>query len=286
MQPEMIADYACHTGENPLWHPDEKCVYWEDIPAGRLFRYDPASGKHEMCLEAGEAIGGFTLQEDGSLLLFMARGAIKIWKNGKLTKVVDEIPAERETRFNDVIADPEGRVFCGTMSTKNRRGRLYRFDTDRKLSEVVTDVGTSNGLGFTPDRKRMYYTDTPTHTISIFDYDQTTGALANRQPFVSSPKDEGGPDGMTVDAAGCVWSARWDGSRLVRYSPEGRLMQTVMFPAKKVSSVIFGGPAYEDMYITTAGGHIKDKDGPQAGALFRLRIPGVKGVPEFRSKIR
>jgi len=286
MQPEMIADYACNTGEGPLWHPDEKRVYWVDIPAGRLFRYDPSTGKHEQCLELPEAIGGFTLQEDGALLLFMARGAIKLWKDGKLSTIVEEIAAERETRFNDVIADPAGRVFCGTMSSKNRPGRLYRLDTDRTLTEVVTNVGTSNGLGFTPDRTRMYYTDTPTHTISIFDYDLVTGAISNRRPFVTSPRDEGGPDGMTVDADGCVWSARWDGSRLVRFSPEGKLLLTVMFPVKKVSSVIFGGPTYEDMYITTAGGHLKEKDGAQAGALFRLRIPGVRGVPEFRSMIR
>jgi len=286
MQPEMIADYACHTGENPLWHVDEEHIYWVDIPPGRLFRYDPASGGHEMCFEAGEAIGGFTLQDDGALLLFMARGAIRRWKDGTFTTIIDEIPEERETRFNDVIADPVGRVFCGTMSTQTRRGRLYRLDPDRRLTVVVTDVGTSNGIGFTPDRKQMYYTDTRTYGIALFDYDQATGAITNRRPFASSPKEEGGPDGMTVDAEGCVWSARWDGSRLVRYSPEGQLLQTVTFPVKKVSSLTFGGPDYADMYVTTAGGHIKEQDGAQAGSLFRLRIPGVKGVPEFRSKIR
>jgi D-xylonolactonase len=286
MQPEMIADYACHTGENPLWHPDEKRVYWVDIPPGRLFRYDPATGQHEMCLETGDAIGGFTLQEDGALLLFMARGTIKRWKDGTLTTIVDEIADERESRFNDVIADPAGRVFCGTMSSQTRPGRLYRLDSDRKLTVVVPEVGTSNGIGFTPDRKRMYYTDTRTYGIALFDYDQTTGAISNRRPFASNPKEEGGPDGMTVDAEGCVWSARWNGSRLVRYSAKGKLLQTVSFPVQKVSSLTFGGPDYADIYVTTAGGHIKDEDGAQAGALFRLRIPGVKGVPEFRSKIR
>jgi len=285
MQPKMIADYACHTGENPLWHPDENCIYWVDIPPGRLFRYEPDTGDHEMCFEAGEAIGGFTLQEDGALLLFMARGAIKRWKDGSFTTVIDEIPDERETRFNDVIADPTGRVFCGTMSTPDRPGRLYRLDTDRKLTVVVDEVGTSNGIGFTLDRKQMYYTDTRSYGITLFDYDQATGAITNRRPFVSNPKEEGGPDGMTVDAEGFVWSARWNGSRLVRYSPDGKLVQTIDFPVKKVSSLTFGGPDREDMYVTTAGGHIKETDGAEAGALYRLRIPGVKGVPEFRSKI-
>ena len=110
MEPRAVADYECVTGENPLWHPDEKRVYWTDIPAGRLFRYDPATGDHEQCYE-GEPVGGFTLQPDGALLLFMARGAGKLWRDGELTTVIEDIPAERESRFNDVIADPTGRVF-------------------------------------------------------------------------------------------------------------------------------------------------------------------------------
>ncbi len=126
-----FADYACHTGENPLWHPDEGCVYWVDIPAGKLFRYYPDSGRHEMCWQGDAAVGGFTIQADGALLLFMARGAVKVWRDGRIVDtVIAEIPDERETRFNDVIADPAGRVICGTMPTTSRPARLYRLDTD------------------------------------------------------------------------------------------------------------------------------------------------------------
>src|SRR5580698_9676078 len=113
---ELIADYACETGENPLWHPFERRLYWCDIPKGRLFRYDPATGIHEQCFE-GRVIGGFTIQADGALLLFMDRGTIALWRDGCVTEVVSEIAAERNSRFNDVIADPHGRVFCGTMSS-------------------------------------------------------------------------------------------------------------------------------------------------------------------------
>src|SRR4029079_13276105 len=148
VQPELIADYACVTGEGPLWHPAEQRVYWVDIPKGRLFRYHPASGAHEICFE-GEVLGGFTIQADQSLLLFMARGAVKIWRDGTLTTVIDEIPEERESRFNDVIADPAGRVFCGTMPTKDRLGRLYRLDLDGTLRKLLDDIGCSNGMGFT-----------------------------------------------------------------------------------------------------------------------------------------
>lgn len=283
MTPELIADYECVIGEGPLWHPGEKCVYWTDIPMGRMFRYNPATGAHEQFYD-GEVVGGFTIQEDGSLLLFMAKGAIAIWRDGRLEYVYEEIPNERETRFNDVIADPAGRVFCGTMSTADRPARLFRLDVDTQLTELLDDVDISNGMGFTPDRKQMYYTDSPTREIYLFDYNQDTGGITNKRVFVRTPEGEGVPDGMTVDAEGYVWSARWDGSCLVRYSPDGREDRRIEFPAKKVSSVIFGGEDYTDMYVTTAGGANKVDEGYGAGALFRINL-GIRGVPEFLSRI-
>ncbi|NQT85388.1 SMP-30/gluconolactonase/LRE family protein [bacterium] len=283
MEPTLIADYACEIGENPLWHPDEKVVYWEDIPKGRLFRYDPATGNHEMCLEH-RVIGGFTIQADGALLLFMDRGTVKLWRGGELTTVIDEIPEERDTRFNDVMADPRGRVFCGVMSTADRPGRLYRLDPDHTLSVVAEDVGTSNGMGFTPDLKQIYHTDSHAHEIHLYDYDVETGAISSRRVFASVPDGEGVPDGMTVDAEGQVWGARWGGARLVRYTPDGEIERRIDFPAEKVSSVIFGGEALTDIYVTTAGGPNKDTDGAGAGALFHLNL-GIRGVDEFRSRI-
>jgi len=283
MEPILVADYQCICGEGPLWHPDEKRVYWVDIPTGRLFRYEPATGKHEQCYQ-GEMIGGFTIQDDGALLLFMARGAVKIWREGQLTTVIEEIPDERNSRFNDVIADPAGRVFCGTMPTKERLGRLYRLDTDGKLTKLLEEIGCSNGMGFTPDRKWMYYTDSPKYEIYLFDYDQASGDISNQRVFVRTPKDEGTPDGMTVDAEGHVWGARWDGGCLVRHAPDGTEVLRVQFPAKKVSSVIFGGDDYTDIYVTTAGGNNKDTEGWGAGGLFCLNL-GIRGVPEFRSRV-
>lgn len=285
MQPELIADYNCITGENPLWHPDENKVYWTDIPTGRLFRYDPSTDMHEQIYE-GAQVGGFTIQRDGSLLLFMERGAVKVWNKGAIHPIFEEIPDERESRFNDVIADPRGRVFCGTMPTPDRLGRLYRLDPDHRLTQLLDGIGTSNGMGFTPDNTKMYYTDTRKRTIYLFDYDAETGEITNQRPFVTVPDepDEGKPDGMTVDAEGYVWSARWGGSCIVRYAPDGTEVQRVIFPAKKVSSLIFGGVGYTDIYVTTAGGNNKEDDGPGAGALFRINL-GIPGVPEFRSNI-
>jgi len=283
VEPELIADCACHTGENPLWHPDHQRLYWIDIPPGKLYRYDPATGHHQLCLQADRAIGGFTLQADGTLLLFMAGGAVKSWNDGTLETLIESLPDEQDNRFNDVIADPEGRVFAGTMSPPHRHGRLYRLDPDLSLTTVFEGVGTSNGMGFTPDHKSMYYTDSRSGRIDICDYDQATAALTNRRPFAEVAEGGGVPDGMTVDADGFVWGARWDGSRLVRYTSDGELDREIAFPCKKVSSLTFGGPDYTDIYVTTAGGGGPD-EGPGAGALFHLNL-GIRGLPEFRSRI-
>jgi len=285
MKPELIADYECATGEGPLWHPGEGRLYWVDIPKGRIFRYDPAKGKHEKCYE-GEVVGGFTIQEDGALLLFMAKGAVAIWRGGKkIDYIIDEIPDERDSRFNDVIADPAGRVFCGTMPGKIHPGRLYRLDTYGDLHKLLDGITCSNGMGFTPDLKKMYYTDSLKHEIYLFDYDKGTGAITNRRIFVKTSEGGGIPDGMTVDKEGYIWSALWDGSCLLRYTPEGTIDRRIEFPAKKVSSITFGGEDYTDIYVTTAGGDNKKEEGAGAGALFRLRL-GIQGVPEFFSRVR
>ena len=165
-QVDCIADYCCETGENPLWHPLENRLYWRDIPNGRIFRYDPMSGIHEKCYE-GRPVGGFTIQCDGSLLLFLDRGTIANWRDGRLTEVVAEIDAERSSRFNDVIADPSGRVFCGTMSSKEKKGSLYRLERDGSLNAVLNDIGCSNGMAFALDQKSFYYTDSFAREIYI-----------------------------------------------------------------------------------------------------------------------
>ena len=289
MEPEIVADYRCEIGEGPRWHPVEKKVYWTDIPAGSLYRYDQASRSHEQFYD-GDLVGGFTFQEDGALLLFMGKGRVAVLREGTLTNVIDELPGEAENRFNDVAGDPAGRVFAGTMPAdgsrvRERLGSLYRLDADGTATPVLTGLGIPNGIGFTPDRKGMYFTDSLSHEIYLFDYDIDTGGISNRRVFVKTAEDGSIPDGMTVDAEGYVWSARWDGSALYRYSPAGVQDMKIGFPAKKVSSVTFGGEDYTDIYVSTAGGDNKPEEGPGAGALFRLNV-GVRGVPEFMSRIK
>ncbi|MDA0337213.1 MAG: SMP-30/gluconolactonase/LRE family protein [bacterium] len=282
---ERVADTHCRTGEGPLWHSGESCLYWVDIPAGTLYRFDPVTATHEQVFTAEVAMGGFTIQADGSLLLFLAGGAIAVWRrNEDLEYIIEGIPIEPGSRFNDVIADPMGRVYCGTMAGPTGGGRLFRLDTDGSLTELLDGVGCSNGMGFSPDRRHLYYIDSSTRQIDRFDWDEATGDLRNRQVFVDTTDEEGVPDGMTVDADGFVWCARWDGGCLVRYRPDGVEQQRIEFPARKVSSVTFGGADLDVLYVTTAGGDDRPGEGDGAGALFSLR-PGVRGVAEFRSRV-
>ena len=155
MDIEVIADYGNVVGEGPTWDPRERRLYWIDIPNGRIFRYDPASGEHAQIYD-GPMMGGFTMQQDGSLLLFMERGAIAVLRDGKLEYVVDELPGEDGNRFNDVIADPAGRVFGGTMpvDTERRDGRRERrYPVPRRHGRL--DDADHDGGGHT-QRPRLH----------------------------------------------------------------------------------------------------------------------------------
>lgn len=282
-----VADYECHTGEGVLWHPTEQRLYWVDIPNGRLFSYDPRTDAHEIASERDGAIGGYTIQADGDLLLFEEEGRIETWSSTEgITGVLREsIDGESGSRFNDVIADPLGGVFCGTMPQGESPGRLSRLDTDGDLTVIEEDVGISNGLGFTPDLTGLYFTETEADAIYRYDYDAATGSVSNRRVFVDATDEPGHPDGMTVDSMGHVWSAYWNGGCLVRYDPGGDEVDRFEFPARKVSCVTLGGPAYGDAYVTTAlADGDRSEEGAGAGALFRFD-PGVRGLPEFTSDV-
>jgi D-xylonolactonase len=233
-------------------------------------------------------VGGFTRQADGSLLLFRDRGNIAVWRNGAVERtVVDEVPDLRSTRFNDVCADPEGRVFCGTMADLRHTGRLYRLERDGTLVLLFEGLGTPNGMGFAPDLRTFYFNDShaTTRVTWAFEYDRASGALANRRLFrdAKAGDDPGNPDGLAVDAAGAVWTARWDGAALLRHGPDGAVLDRVAFPVRKVSSLCFAGDGLTDIYATTAGGHLRPGDGPYAGALFRVRGAPAAGLARFDS---
>jgi D-xylonolactonase len=287
MELTRVADYDTKTGEGVVWHPSEEQLYWVDIPAGRLFRYDPATGDHECVHEDDRRIGGLTVQADGDLALFLDEGAIQLWspESGLGETVLAGIPEEAGSRFNDVVAGPEGRVYAGTMAEGSSPGRLYRVEPDGTFDVLVDGVATPNGMGFSPDQTRFYFAETNAATVWVFDYDRATGDLRNRRSFVDTVGGPGKPDGLTVDEAGYVWSARWNGHAVVRHAPDGTVVDRVRLPARKVASVAFGGPEYGTAFVPTAtAGYSRDVEGDGAGALFSFQ-PDAGGVPEFRSEL-
>lgn len=279
---EIVSNQGCTVGEAPLWHPDDGRIYWTDNIGGVMYRYDPQSGTTEQ-FYAGELVAAFTIQDDGSLLLFREEGEICHWDDGEFTTIIQNIQQEKGMRFNDVIADPRGRVFCGTMDDDDpTAGQLYRLDKDGSIIEVLENVELSNGLGFNPERDMLYLTESNTNRIYKFNYDQSTGRISDREVF-SERAGPGMYDGLTVDANGSIWSALWDYGAIVEHNPDSTVKQLIDLPTRNTTSLTFAGPEFTTAYVTSAAlGTGEDDDA--AGALFRVN-PGVKGVPEFRSKI-
>jgi D-xylono/L-arabinono-1,4-lactonase len=283
---ELIANYVCPVGENPLWNPLDHQLYWLDIPSGTIYRYDPMTNAHEVFYQ-GNVTGGFTIQADGSLLLFGAGGRISRLHQGQITTIIESLPGEENNRFNDVVTDPEGCVLCGTMphNSTSQSGTLYRLERDGSVKTLWENIRLSNGMGFSLDHKTFYYSDSRAHTVTQFDRDPASGEISNPRLFATLPADDGDPDGLTVDSEGFIWLAVWDGSRLIRYDPAGKIEREIVFPVKKVSSLTFGGDDERDIYITTAGGDNLAHNGELAGALFRLRQE-IRGRPEYLSRIQ
>jgi D-xylono/L-arabinono-1,4-lactonase len=283
MKAEVVVDVPCELGEGPFWHPDLKKLLWTDINVGTIHSFDPATGDHGI-FHQGRTTGGFTLQGDGSLLLFHDRGTITRLKGGRTELIVESIPREWGSRFNDVQADPHGRVFCGTMSSENSPGVLYRLDRNGSLRPILENLGTPNGMAFSDDGETMYFTHTTPGEIWRYGFDGESGSLRDGKIFAKVPSESGRPDGLCMDTEGCIWSARYEGSCVVRYSPDGEEMLKIELPTPRVTSVAFGGAALDTLYITTAGGHNRAENGTTAGALFAVR-PGAKGRLEPLSAV-
>ncbi len=275
-----LINLHCELGENPLWHAETGCLLWTDITAGKLHRLHVDTQAHEVIYH-GPAAGGFTLQENGDLLLFRLNDIALRRADGGVS-VLREFQDEGAVRFNDVIADPEGRVFAGTIGQNATSGGLYRLDRDGTLTLLFRGTGVSNGMGFSPDRRRFYWTCSTRRRIYEFDYEQSTGALTGERLLYQAMPDEGIPDGLTVDHRGHLWSARWDGFGVVHHAPDGTVLERHEFPVAKVSSLCFGGARLDQFFVTTAGGVPGSETAD--GCIYQWAA-GVSGPAEFRSRI-
>ncbi len=277
----------CKLGENPLWNIDDQCIYWEDIDFKQVHKFDPKTGTHtviydETHVEGGQKVGGFTFQADGTLLLFRERDLAVLKADGSVSVLV-EYTDDTMVRFNDVIADPAGRVYAGTIGTSEETGGLYRVDLDGTITKLWAGTEISNGMAFTADHKTMYWTDSTASTIFRAPYNEETGEIGERSVFYKAPEEQGTTDGLTIDTNDHIWSARWDGNAIIHHDPtDGHVIDKIEIPVKNVTSVCFGGANLDEFFITTAH---SDKPTELDGSLYHC-VPGVNGNAEFRSRIK
>lgn len=280
MNPELLINKHCACGENPLWDDQRNLLYWTDIPNGKIWAFDHQNQTHRQIYDGPEC-GAFLLQSDGSLLLLRTDEMARLdLETGEVLSLQSGF-ATGFARFNDCLADPKGRVFSGTMGNNGKNdGALFRIDWGGKLTQICGETACSNGMAFSLDGKHLFWSDTTNQTVFCFDYDEETGELTNRRAWLET---ENRPDGLTIDSVGNLWIAFWDLGVLRLYSRDAKWLETVDFPSRHVTAPAFGGPNWDELYVTTAGGG-KPDSGELDGALFRLK-PAIGGSPEHRSRI-
>jgi sugar lactone lactonase YvrE len=275
-QPTRVpAAPLCTLGEGPVWDARDQSLYWVDIPESRVHQI--AADGSLSSWDTGQPVGTVVPRASGGLAVAVRDGFMALDPvSGTLTTLAEVEQDQPGNHMNDGACDRAGRFYAGTMAFDETpgAGALYRLDPDLGVTRLLTGVSISNGIGWSPDERLMYYIDSLVHRVDVFDYDPATGEIDGRRPFASV--GEGGvvPDGLTVDADGGVWVAVWGGYAVLHHDPGGKVIETVDLPAAaRVSSCVFGGPDLDRLYITTAAG-----PGESAGALFVCE-PGVTGQP-------
>jgi len=271
-------------GEAPYWHAEEEAVYWVDIDGRKVFRYDPCSGRRHV-VEQDHEVGCLVPRKGGGFIAGIDAGLA--WINSDL--MVADVFASPEkdnprTRFNDGKCDRRGRFWVASADRNETEAiaALYVVDVSGEITKVMSDVIVGNGMGWSPDNRTMYFTETGRGTIHAFDYDIETGTIGNQQVFATVPEAKGYPDGLTVDADGFVWSAHWSGWRVTRYTPDGLIDQEILLPVPCVTSLTFGGDSLDRLFITTARIGLNDqqlKEAPLSGGLFAVDV-GIQGISE------
>lgn len=284
---ELICDDRNLCGEGPLWDYVNQRLIWNDCSSSLLYEYTP--GNRRRVLNRGLMIACESLNIDGRLVVAGAEG-LCLWTNQDQVVVLIREYASEQLNFNDMIASPAGGIYAGTCywdgSAMTRTGTLYHIAPDGSVAIVDDGFLLANGLGFSPDGRTLYFTDSAARTIYAYDVASGRPDLTRKRVFVRVSSDEGIPDGLTVDSAGFVYSAQWYGGQVVRYDPQGRVERRILMPVKQVSSVALGGKDLCELFITSAADPWPSPLAPPSyeavtpnvgGGLYRVRTdtPGL-----------
>ncbi|MGH3314013.1 MAG: SMP-30/gluconolactonase/LRE family protein [Streptomyces sp.] len=279
---EVAVRARARLGEGPTWDSARGVLIWVDILNSRVHTFDPAGGARTV-MSTEQHVGAAKPRAGGGLVVNLRDGVGLYDPDGVFSWLHREVVPGR--RGNDAAIAPDGALWAGTMPYDERTGGgdLKRVNGDGSAVTVLPEVTVSNGTGWSPDGRLMYYNDTPTRRIDVFDVgtagDGDAPHVSGRRPLAEIEQGAGYPDGLTVDADGCVWVALWDGGALRRYTPQGTLDRTVRLPVHRPTACAFGGADLRDLYVTTAGVGADPAASPLAGAV--LVLPGAgQGLPQ------
>ncbi len=292
LEADLAVPARATLGEGPVWDERAGLLYWVDILGRAVHRFDPGTGE-DASFAVPQPVGALCLDPAGGLVLALADGFARCGPDGGGLERIGRTEAgapfrveDPAVRFNDGKADAAGRFYAGTMAWNERDpiGALYVLEADETVRLVLEGVAVSNGLAWSADGRALFYVDSPTGRVDRFDVDPGTGALTGRRVAFEIPRSAGVPDGMAMDATGCLWIALWDGSGVCRYSPSGECLARVDVPVSRPTSVAFGGAGRTELFVTTARIGLSDRVlevEPLSGGLFRCAV-GVAGAPVGR----
>ena len=285
MQIDRVGDVHCALGEGPVWDVEEQALYFTDVTGQKIWRYDPATDGFRNWTTPG-LVGSLALRRSGGAVLALGHGFhLFDFDTGEATFIADPQGGDERTQFNDGKADARGRFLAGTVHkpAKEPVAALYRLDPDHTVTQLDDGIIISNGPCFSPDGSTLYFADSIPRHIYAYDYDLDTGAVANRRVFADTTALGGIPDGATVDAEGRIWSAICDGGKVACWRPDGVLEQVIEVPPKLSSSVMFGGPNLDQLYVTSIDPTLFGRTPePADGGLYVITGLGVRGLPEPR----
>jgi sugar lactone lactonase YvrE len=285
MEAHLVLDAHATLGEGPLWSVREQALYWVDILAHRVHRFDPASRENRTC-QLDEMVGVVVERARGGLAIGLKSGFAGLdFASGRIERWCAPEPDRPQNRLNDGKCDPSGRFWAGSESN-DKTGGFHRLDADHRSTQMLAGVGCSNGLAWSADGRTLYYIDTGTAQIAAFPFDPERGTLGERRVVVAvDVKEHGWPDGMCIDAEGTLWCGHWGGWRLNRWDPRsGKLITTMRLPVSQVTSCAFAGSKLDHLLITTAASGLNEEaraGQPHAGGLFRIDTGaiGLASVP-------